>query len=172
MVGSGYEHLVALIIKKPTIRVAFSAGQILAKVDAALSAKGLKSIIYELLQTSPFYEYNTSDELSMPKKTDDTSRDSDSEGAKPPAAILSKSDDFECELNEIVPFDSGVTMNGTISTIVELLQQLTAVVKDPSSITQISAKELPNRQTKRTGAKGVSVSIRAGVLMIMKNLYF
>ena len=30
--GSGYEHLVQLIIKKPTIRVAYSAGQILAKV--------------------------------------------------------------------------------------------------------------------------------------------
>lgn len=153
--GSGYEHLVALIIKKPTIRVAFSAGQILAKVDTALSAKQLKCTIFELLKSSPFYESNSEDDISVPKGNNENQRrDSDSEGSKQKSAIVPKKGDFECVFEEIVPYESGVVTNKTIAAIGELLQLLTAVVKDPSSITQISPKELPNRQTKRTGAKG------------------
>ena len=146
----GYEQMVELILNKATIRVAFSAGQILAKVDTALNMKRLKTIIFEILEKSPFRERKLESEISVPKLAEGKgARDSDTEdGPKKPVAPKTEKDPekkFECDLEEIVPYESLVVSNETIAEIVDLFEQLTAVVSDPSSITQIPSKELPNR---------------------------
>ena len=131
---SGYEHLVRLILKKPTIRVAFSAGQILAKVDTALSMKKMRLLVFDLLKSSPFYEYGTDGEVSVPKAGDNASRDSDSEGA--PDGKTGKipsprgKDEFNCSLEEIVPMESGIFTNQTIANLTNLLQTLTNIIKE------------------------------------------
>ena len=142
--------MVELILNKATIRVAFSAGQILAKVDTALNMKRLKTTIFEILEKSPFRETKLDSETSVPKLAEGKgARDSDTEeSAKKPIPAKNENDldkKFECDLEEIVPYESLVITNETIAEIVDLFDQLTAVVSDPSSITQIPSKELPNR---------------------------
>ena len=53
---SGYETLVALILMKPTVRVVYAAGQILAKINFTMTAQKLKQTTIQLLEKSPFYD--------------------------------------------------------------------------------------------------------------------
>ena len=79
--GSGYETLVALILQKPTVRVVYAAGQILAKIDSALTAQQLRTLVYTLLEKAPFYESQMASHTSVPNYVVEsgTIRDSDTE---------------------------------------------------------------------------------------------
>ena len=71
----------ALILQKPTVRVVYAAGQILAKIDSALTAQQLRKLVYTLLEKAPFYESEMISHTSVPNYVVEsgTIRDSDTE---------------------------------------------------------------------------------------------
>ena len=73
---SGYETLVALILMKPTTRVVYASGQILAKINFTMTAQKLRRSAIELLEKSPFHDNKLDEWDSFPNCAN---RDSDTE---------------------------------------------------------------------------------------------
>jgi len=154
--GSGYEHVVRLILRKPTVRVSYACGQILTKVDIYRSAFELKNLTKELMKTSPFANTNINDDTSVPKRRDDVENvDSDTEEqSEKMEADAAEPELFECEMEHVIPYDSTLATKETSEKIVELIEDLLKIIEDPSVITLLSMKELPNGSSKTISNKG------------------
>ena len=124
---------------KPTTRVVYAAGQILAKINFTMTAQKLRRTAIELLEKSPFHDNKLNEWDSFPNCAN---RDSDTEdisdkkygagGATPPS--------FDCPADEVLGNSSMVFTPETITALVEYFTQLSEVVLDPGSIAQITAK--------------------------------
>lgn len=170
--GSGYEALVSLVLKKPTVRVVYAAGQILAKIDFTVNARQLQNMVFHMLEKSAFYEHKVDENISLPNYVAEGSRDSDTEDIEEKKysnidrrTSDSASENTQCEAEEIFGIESTAYDNKTIENLVKYLKKMTQVVQDPSKIAQIrmvsnhfyrcinglkidtfqSSKELPNR---------------------------
>lgn len=142
--GSGYEALVSLVLKKPTVRVVYAAGQILAKIDFTVNARQLQNMVFHMLEKSAFYEHKVDENISLPNYVAEGSRDSDTEDIEEKKysnmdrrTSDSASENTQCEAEEIFGIESTAYDNKTIENLVKYLKKMTQVVQDPSKIAQI-----------------------------------
>ena len=142
--GSGYEALVSLVLTKPTVRVVYAAGQILAKIDFTVNARQLQNMVFHMLEKSAFYEHKVDENISLPNYVAEGSRDSDTEDIdeKKYSNIERRisdtaSENTQCEAEEIFGIESTAFDNKTIENLVKYLKKMTQVVQDPSKIAQI-----------------------------------
>ena len=140
--GSGYEALVSLVLKKPTVRVVYAAGQILAKIDFTVNARQLQNMVFHMLEKSAFYEHKVDENISLPNYVAEGSRDSDTEDIdeKKYSNVErrnSNSENTKCEAEEIFGIESTAFDNKTIENLVKYLKKMTQIVQDPSKIAQI-----------------------------------